>query len=267
MSGNHITFYKEVSALATEAIERLTTYLNDRTEVGASEIFKLIRDTGYAFLDGENLKEFIREDVGIRHERDLRNAAVQALSFNTLTRAPTEHNTPIFNALFQLKEHATRLAGKAEADLRDVPAVEERKHVSYPSPSFVAESHIEALRQLKPLEFDPRRLIRLLEEINHSFANDCLMATAMLIRATADHVPPIFGVETFAQVSNASTEDPKSFKASMGHLHNSLRKIADAHLHLPIRKRESVPEKQQVIGFQADVDVLIGEIVRRLSIT
>lgn len=263
MSAKHVKFYKEAAELATEASERLTTYLNSRTDTGTMEVFKLIRDAGYAFLDGDNLKEFIREDVGIRHERELRNAAIQACSISSLARTPSQQNAPIFSALWQLKTQAARLA--LEVQERAGPSVGGPENDANPPYTFVAEGRIEALRQLTSPEFDPRRLIRLLEEINHSFANGCLMATTMLIRATADHVPPVFGVQNFAQISSASTDAPKSFKASMENLHNSLRRIADAHLHLHIRKRESVPEKQQVVGFQADVDVLVGEIVRRLS--
>ncbi|WP_123958735.1 hypothetical protein [Stenotrophomonas maltophilia] len=256
-------FYKGVSELASEATERLTAYLNNREDTDSSEVFKLIRDTGYAFLDGDNLKDFIQEDIGFRHERELRNAAIQALSFNSITRTPAQQNAPILNALSKLQAHALRLAGELEN--QESPEAEERGSSANRPDPFVAESHIEALRRLVDPEFDPRRLIRLLEEINHSFGNGCLMATTMLIRATADHIPPVFGVDTFAQVSNASTDAPRSFKSSMANLQNSLRKIADGHLHLHIRKRESIPEKQQVVGFQADVDVLVGEIVRRLS--
>jgi hypothetical protein len=50
----------------------------------------------------------------------------------------------------------------------------------------------------------------------------------------------------------------------MEHLDKSLRKIADAHLHPQIRKKEILPNKTQV-NFSNDLDVLLSEIVRILK--
>jgi len=52
----------------------------------------------------------------------------------------------------------------------------------------------------------------------------------------------------------------------MQHLQNSSRKIADSYLHSQIRAKETVPTKTQV-EFRADIEVLIGEIVRILRTT
>jgi len=77
-----------------------------------------------------------------------------------------------------------------------------------------------------------------------------------------DHVPPIFKVATFEQVAS-NYGGPKSFRDHMGHLQHSARKIADTHLHVPIRAKETLPTRTQV-NFAADIDVLLGEIVRTL---
>lgn len=113
------------------------------------------------------------------------------------------------------------------------------------------------------LNWDLKRLIRLLEELNLVHAAECHMATAMLVRAIADHIPPVFNVDTFEKVAN-NYSGAKSFKASMKNLQNSLRHIADSHLHAQIRNREVLPTERQV-DFRADLDVLLGEIVRILS--
>jgi hypothetical protein len=47
----------------------------------------------------------------------------------------------------------------------------------------------------------------------------------------------------------------------MHHLENAARKIADTHLHMPIRKSETLPVAQQV-NFAAQLDVLLSEIIR-----
>jgi hypothetical protein len=53
----------------------------------------------------------------------------------------------------------------------------------------------------------------------------------------------------------------KSFKDAMCQLENFARKIADAHLHMPIRRKETLPVAQQV-NFSPHLDVLLSEIVR-----
>ena len=82
----------------------------------------------------------------------------------------------------------------------------------------------------------------------------------MILRAIIDHVPPIFGVNTFQEVGN-NYKGTKSFKKGMDRLNNSLRNIADSHLHIQIRNKEDLPTFNQV-NFVADLDLLLSEIVR-----
>jgi hypothetical protein len=125
--------------------------------------------------------------------------------------------------------------------------------------SFIAESRIEELRKLTSPDFDFQKLIRLCEELNSSYDTGNLYATAMLTRAVLDHVPPIFGKKNFDEV--ASNYGGKSFKGTMQHLNNASRNVADAHLHLQIRKREALPTPQQVYCGQ-QLDLLLEEIIR-----
>jgi hypothetical protein len=127
-------------------------------------------------------------------------------------------------------------------------------------PPFVSTIRLAELRHLPATKWDFTRLVRLCEELNTTYAHGCLMATAMLIRSITDHVPPIFGVKNFAELAN-NYSGAQSFRASMKHLDQSLRNVADAHLHVQIRKSESLPADAQV-SFQADMDVLLSEIVR-----
>jgi hypothetical protein len=128
---------------------------------------------------------------------------------------------------------------------------------------FVDLSRIAALRAAKSPQWDLTRLIRLCEELNIAYANDCFMSVAMVVRALLDHVPPLLGKKTFAEVANQYAGS-SSFKKSMQSLENSLRHIADAHLHLPIRQQEVLPTGQQV-DFHRDLDVLLGEIFRTVK--
>jgi hypothetical protein len=105
----------------------------------------------------------------------------------------------------------------------------------------------------------------MLAELNRSFENNSYLSCLFLIRAIINHVPPIFGFSTFAEVSSNYAVGGKSFRESKQHLEKSLRKIADSYLHLPIRQKESLPVKNQV-EFRADIDVLLAEIIRVLKI-
>jgi hypothetical protein len=127
--------------------------------------------------------------------------------------------------------------------------------------SPIAESRLAELRTLSDPRFDFKKLIRLCEEINISFRAGCYLATAMLTRALLDHVAPIFGTKSFAEVANNYAGGSKSFKGTMQHLDTGARNIADGHLHGQIRKQETLPEAQQV-DFRSGLDALLAEIVR-----
>jgi hypothetical protein len=129
--------------------------------------------------------------------------------------------------------------------------------------SFISEERLAALRATDQSEFDCARLIRLCEELNESWKAGSLLSVAMATRAVLDHVPPIFKARVFAEVANSYAGGGRSFRTSMDHLENSARAIANAHLHVQIRQRESLPTRTQV-DFSRDLDVLLGEIVRIL---
>jgi hypothetical protein len=74
-------------------------------------------------------------------------------------------------------------------------------------------------------------------------------------------VPPVFGLRTFAEVANNYSGGGKSFKETMQHLENASRRVANAHLHMPIRNSETLPNPQQINCGQ-QLDVLLAEIVR-----
>ncbi|MFN7992721.1 MAG: hypothetical protein U0Q18_03930 [Bryobacteraceae bacterium] len=136
-----------------------------------------------------------------------------------------------------------------------------RRGLSGGGSSFIAESRIEELRKLPSPDFDLQKLIRLCEELNSSYDNGNYYATAMLTRGVLDHVPPLFGHQTFAQVANNYSGGGRSFKETMQHLDGAARKVSDAHLHMPIRKRETLPTPQQVYC-ASQLDVMLSEIVR-----
>ena len=125
--------------------------------------------------------------------------------------------------------------------------------------TVVADRRLAELRNIASPQFDFKKLVRLCEELNTAYQQECYFATAMLTRSLLDHVPPIFGKTKFDEV--ASNYGGKSFKGTMQHLQNASRNVADGHLHQQIRKSESLPTAQQVNCAQP-LDVLLEEIVR-----
>lgn len=128
---------------------------------------------------------------------------------------------------------------------------------------YVDSQRIEELKGIVNQKFDLTRLIKLCEEINVAYQNDCYMSIAMVMRAIIDHIPPIFNASSFSEVIN-NYSGSRSFKDSMKLLQRSLRNVADSHLHVQIRRRETLPNFTQV-NFKADLDLLLSEIVRLLK--
>ncbi len=138
-----------------------------------------------------------------------------------------------------------------------------KKHThSGEASSFIAVSRIEELRQISSPDFDFQKLVRLWEELNSSFEHGNYYATAMLTRGIIDHIPPLFDShKTFAGVANNYSGGGKSFKEAMQHLDGLARKVGDGHLHMHIRKSETLPTMQQVSCAQ-QIDLLLSEIIR-----
>jgi hypothetical protein len=132
-----------------------------------------------------------------------------------------------------------------------------------PERNYVDTRRLEDLKSIKNDNFDLTRLIKLCEEINIACHNNCHMTIAMIMRAIIDHVPPIFGTTSFSEVAN-NYSGSKSFKDSMQLLDRSLRNVADSHLHVQIRRKETLPSFTQV-NFMADLDLLLSEVIRILK--
>jgi len=126
---------------------------------------------------------------------------------------------------------------------------------------FIDPSRLSDLRTLKVTGHDLTRLVRLCEELNACWQVGAYYAVIMLTRAIIDHVPPLFGCKSFAEVAN-NYAGSKSFKESMNHLERGARSIADQHLHVQIRAVESLPNATQV-NFSQSLDLLLAEIIRR----
>jgi|SRR6266481_564306 len=153
----------------------------------------------------------------------------------------------------------TAIPVSAKASARRLPAPKRR----ITGDAYIDAKRIKELKGIRSTSFDLSRLLAMCDEVNDNAPKNHI-ATILLVRAILDHVPPIFSSTTFKEVAN-NFGTTKSIKASLQHLENSSRTIADTYLHTPIRKKETLPNKTQV-KFSQDLDVLLAEIVRILSI-
>lgn len=81
----------------------------------------------------------------------------------------------------------------------------------------------------------------------------------MIVRAILDHVPPVLGFTSFKAL--ASSHGGKSIKDALTALETMARKLADLHLHQPIRRAEVLPNEATYAHFGGPLDVLLGEVV------
>jgi hypothetical protein len=128
----------------------------------------------------------------------------------------------------------------------------------FSSVNFVDPQIIEELRQVEGFKFDLSKVIRFCEELNSSFNANNYLASALLLRSLINHVPPIFGHNSFDQVV---AQVSKSRKDLFKHLDEVARKVADLHTHDIIRAKERLPTKNQLVPFQASLEFLLGEIL------
>lgn len=128
---------------------------------------------------------------------------------------------------------------------------------------YVSELRIVQLAEIKHPDFDFTRLIALLHELNSARRNNNYLSIAFLVRAVIDHIPPVFGFNTFIEVAN-NYKASASLKRQMVNLQKSLRNVADAYLHEAIRSHEDLPHYAQV-DFSAALDHVLGEVARVLK--
>ena len=117
------------------------------------------------------------------------------------------------------------------------------------------------LKSISPDKYDIKKLVAFCEELNDSYGRANYLSCILLIRAVMNHVPPIFGHNSFSQVVATSG---RSVKAVLSHLEDQARPIADLHTHILIRKKEQLPSKHQIEPYKPSFEILIQEIIAKL---
>jgi hypothetical protein len=223
----------------------------------------------------EELRDIVDNQRGFHSKREFLDWAATVeplLAFNASYQADFSNDLSMIHANLSFQT-AGPLADRIRTTLRK--AVEQIKHeidtadqpqgikLSAPSREYIHQDRMKELREISSDKFDLCKLLRLCEELNDCYRANSVFSIIMLTRALIDHVPPVFGFKTFSEVVN-NYGGTKSFKESIDRLNSSSRKIADQHLHSPIRKSESIPTMNQV-DFSNDIDVLLAEEYRILK--
>jgi hypothetical protein len=160
-----------------------------------------------------------------------------------------------------VKETVEIIRGALKQMRRRPPGAPGNRAASQSDP-YVDPSRLAEIRSVSSNSWDFKRLAQMCDELNAAYENKNYISVAMLVRAIIDHVPPVFNKTNFREVAN--NYGGHSFKGSMKHLNESMRKIGDSYLHQQIRKKESLPSAVQV-DVRRDLDVLLAEVVRSAS--
>ncbi len=116
-----------------------------------------------------------------------------------------------------------------------------------PTSLYVREEIIEAIKSKKD-GFNYKKLLKLMTELNKNYLDSNAYSCLALIRAITDHIPPLLGYISFAEVVN-NYKGAKTTKNYISNLHND-RDVSDDSLHTRISKSEdlidmdNVPNKQ-----------------------
>lgn len=159
-------------------------------------------------------------------------------------------------------------AAKAELDAIILEIEEVLEHfdgegLSSSANVFIVDpSLIGRLEESKSSNYDVASIVRMCREINSSFAHGNVLAVALLMRTVLNHVPPVFGHNTFEQVVASMG---KSLKESFEHLEKGLRKIADFYTHKKIGAFESYPSAVQVEPYKPQFELLLHQVESQLK--
>lgn len=132
--------------------------------------------------------------------------------------------------------------------------------VSY---DYISDERIKEIRNIKSINFDLSKLIKILEEINIWYKNKSYLWVSSLLRMLIDHIPPIFWKNSF-KVVVSEYNFSRSDKENMKHLVWWLKNISDWILHNTIWSKEVLPTEKS-IEFRADFDILLKNIILELN--
>lgn len=118
------------------------------------------------------------------------------------------------------------------------------------------------LKSLRGTRLDSTKLAKMCDELNDAYARGNYISSTLLLRAIINHVPPVFGANTFSEVV---AQAGRSVKSILARLNDDARPIADLHTHFLMRQSEHLPTKNQLEPYKAGFEILIQEVLVSLN--
>ncbi len=163
-------------------------------------------------------------------------------------------------------DSAFEAAGELQALLPEIEDaiefIDDTKSAGNINARIVDPAIINALTEIETANSDAASLVRMCREINSSYAHGNILATVLLMRTVLNHVPPVFGFDTFVQVVANSG---KSLRDSFDHLEGGLRKVADFHAHRKMAASGFYPSGAQVEPYKPQFELLLQQVIARLA--
>jgi len=128
--------------------------------------------------------------------------------------------------------------------------------------AFLNSEVLMRLKAVQSSRLDPGKLVKMCEELNDAYARGNYISSVLLLRAIINHIPPVFGADTFSEVV---AQAGRSVKAILTRLNEDARPIADLHTHMLMRRKENLPTKNQIEPYKTSFEVLIQEVLARLN--
>ena len=128
--------------------------------------------------------------------------------------------------------------------------------------AFLAPDLLAGLKATSSDRLDSSKLTKMCEELNDAYMRGNYISSALLLRAIMNHVPPVFGANTFSEVVSQSG---RSTKAILARLNDDARPIADLHSHVLMRSKEHLPTKNQIEPYKAGFEILMHEVLAKLG--
>jgi|HubBroStandDraft_5_1064220.scaffolds.fasta_scaffold06411_6 hypothetical protein len=158
--------------------------------------------------------------------------------------------------VYQSKAHLDAIAADIKWELEN-PSLDDYADIAQ---TLIAPKLLKSLREAESANYDFTKLRGYCKEINSSFYSGNFVACLLLMRTVLNHIPPVFGYQTFKEVVSNSG---KSLKENLEHLDNGLRKLADLYAHQTIKAREQYATKSQVEPFRPQFELLLQEVLNK----
>ena len=125
--------------------------------------------------------------------------------------------------------------------------------------SYIASEKIDQLASLnlQEYQYDLSKLVQLCKEMNSAYESQSYLSCSFVGRTILNHIPPIFSMPNFTEFANKRGSSQKKLFQK---LDDTLKNIANHHLHEPISTSTVLPSEQQIDLKQA-FDMLLSEII------